>query len=191
MWTGAGEWIWRPLVNPATLHTNSFMDNNPRGFGLVQRERSFGQYQDDGVVLREAPFGMGGAARPLGCRACDAGGDPTLEETDGQYRRVLESGAEAAEGSGAAVWLQAVLVPRRSVSSGLATVRATRDGIGGVVGQKRTYFSWRFVVDFAGGDFGEINERADVMPVITASRGQGGDHLGAAAALDQWLARDV
>jgi glucans biosynthesis protein len=60
------------------------------------------------------------------------------------------------------------------VSSGLATVRATRTGIGGIVGQKHTYFSWRFVVDFAGGDFGLLGDpnRANVVPVISASRGK-------------------
>jgi periplasmic glucans biosynthesis protein len=33
LWTGAGEWIWRPLINPAQLHVNSYFDDNPRGFG--------------------------------------------------------------------------------------------------------------------------------------------------------------
>src|ERR1700733_199630 len=37
MWTGAGEWIWRPLTNPAQLHLNSYFDDSPRGFGLLQR----------------------------------------------------------------------------------------------------------------------------------------------------------
>ena len=40
MWTGAGEWIWRPLVNPPVLHLNSYFDDNPRGFGLLQRDRT-------------------------------------------------------------------------------------------------------------------------------------------------------
>jgi periplasmic glucans biosynthesis protein len=44
--TGQGQWIWRPLVNPRELRVNRFMDENPRGFGLFQRERDFGQYQD-------------------------------------------------------------------------------------------------------------------------------------------------
>ena len=44
--TGAGEWIWRPLSNPASLAVSTFMDNNPRGFGLLQRDRSFEHYQD-------------------------------------------------------------------------------------------------------------------------------------------------
>src|SRR5262245_57014454 len=30
MLTGAGEWIWRPLVNPAAVRVNSFMDDAPR-----------------------------------------------------------------------------------------------------------------------------------------------------------------
>ena len=46
MHTGAGEWIWRPLSNPAQPAVSTFLDNNPRGFGLLQRDRSFEQYQD-------------------------------------------------------------------------------------------------------------------------------------------------
>ena len=29
--TGAGEWIWRPLSNPAAPSVSTFLDNNPRG----------------------------------------------------------------------------------------------------------------------------------------------------------------
>ncbi|HXA14850.1 MAG TPA: glucan biosynthesis protein [Opitutaceae bacterium] len=41
-----GEWLWRPLVNPAQIRTTSFNDEDPRGFGLVQRDRNFNDYQD-------------------------------------------------------------------------------------------------------------------------------------------------
>jgi glucans biosynthesis protein len=41
-----GEWLWRPLSNPRTLQLSSFKMLNPRGFGLIQRDRSFAQYQD-------------------------------------------------------------------------------------------------------------------------------------------------
>ena len=44
--TGAGEWIWRPLRNPAVKSVSSFLDNAPRGFGLMQRDRTFENYQD-------------------------------------------------------------------------------------------------------------------------------------------------
>ncbi|HXC40637.1 MAG TPA: glucan biosynthesis protein G [Burkholderiales bacterium] len=43
---GNDEWIWRPLVNPKRLLVTSFSTTDPRGFGLMQRDRSFGDYQD-------------------------------------------------------------------------------------------------------------------------------------------------
>lgn len=46
IWTGANEWIWRPLANPSTLQISAFVDQNPRGFGLAQRRRSFADYED-------------------------------------------------------------------------------------------------------------------------------------------------
>jgi len=48
---GAGEVIWRPLANPTTLQFSAFGDNNPRGFGLVQRARKFSDFND-----LEAPY---------------------------------------------------------------------------------------------------------------------------------------
>jgi glucans biosynthesis protein len=44
--TGSGEWIWRPLHNPAKKWVSAFVDSNPRGFGLMQRDRTFDNYQD-------------------------------------------------------------------------------------------------------------------------------------------------
>jgi glucans biosynthesis protein len=43
---GHGEQIWRPLANPRDLQISLFSDQNPRGFGLFQRERDFNAYQD-------------------------------------------------------------------------------------------------------------------------------------------------
>jgi glucans biosynthesis protein len=46
MHSGAGEWIWRPLRNPKETENSVFLDNNIRGFGLMQRDRVFEHYQD-------------------------------------------------------------------------------------------------------------------------------------------------
>ena len=43
---GRGEELWRPLSNPTDLQISSFVDQNPRGFGLMQREKNFVAYQD-------------------------------------------------------------------------------------------------------------------------------------------------
>jgi periplasmic glucans biosynthesis protein len=52
---GSREWLWRPLNNPVTLQVSSFMDDNPRAFGLVQRERDFGNFLDDNQRFDLAP----------------------------------------------------------------------------------------------------------------------------------------
>lgn len=44
--TGTGEWIWRPLNNHRLLQVSAFVDNGPRGFGLVQRKRDYEDYYD-------------------------------------------------------------------------------------------------------------------------------------------------
>jgi len=57
-------------------------------------------------------------------------------------------------------------------SSTLAQVIATRTGIGGTIGQRRTVFSWHFAVDFAGGELGALAKDAPVEAVVTASSGE-------------------
>jgi periplasmic glucans biosynthesis protein len=52
---GTGEWMWRPLVNPKELRVNRFMDEHPRGFGLVQRDRDFTHYQDNEAHYERRP----------------------------------------------------------------------------------------------------------------------------------------
>lgn len=44
--TADGEWIWRPLVNPKGVFVTSFALQRPRGFGLMQRDRTFARYED-------------------------------------------------------------------------------------------------------------------------------------------------
>ncbi len=43
---GNGERIWRPLTNPKLLQVSAFIDRDPKGFGLSQRDRSFSNFED-------------------------------------------------------------------------------------------------------------------------------------------------
>ncbi|MFA6960002.1 MAG: glucan biosynthesis protein [Opitutaceae bacterium] len=52
---GNGEWLWRPLTNPKTIRVASFGDENPKGFGLVQRDRKFESYEDMEAHYHERP----------------------------------------------------------------------------------------------------------------------------------------
>jgi glucans biosynthesis protein len=53
--TGEGEWIWRPLVNPKHTLATSFSMRELRGFGLMQRDRNFRNYEDSEASYEMRP----------------------------------------------------------------------------------------------------------------------------------------
>lgn len=63
MHTGDGEWLWRPLQNPAQISVSSFTMRQPRGFGLMQRDRRFASYEDIEARYERRPSAW---VRPLG-----------------------------------------------------------------------------------------------------------------------------
>ncbi|MCR8915786.1 glucan biosynthesis protein [Marinobacter panjinensis] len=170
---GQGDWLWRPLVNPRSVRVNSFVDKNPRGFGLLQRDRDFARYQDDGVFYDKRPSAWIEPHGEWGAGSVMLVEIPTKDETFDNIvafwnpEEPLEPGNEYLY-SYTLTWGEE---PPRQPEA-LATVQATRTGLGGVIGQKREYFSWRFAVDFAGGPLPLLADDAEVEPVITASRGR-------------------
>jgi glucans biosynthesis protein len=46
VFNGRGEHLWRPLQNPEQVEVSAFLDVNPIGFGVLQRDRNPGDYQD-------------------------------------------------------------------------------------------------------------------------------------------------
>nr|WP_155197602.1 glucan biosynthesis protein [Roseibium hamelinense] len=50
-----GRRLWRPLRNPDTLSLSFLEENGPRGFGLLQRDRSFDHYQDTEARYEKRP----------------------------------------------------------------------------------------------------------------------------------------
>ena len=52
---GTGEWIWRPVSNPARLRVSAFAAERVAGFGLLQRDRNFENYQDLETHAQQRP----------------------------------------------------------------------------------------------------------------------------------------
>ncbi len=55
MFTGPGEWLWRPLANHKDLQVSAFQDVSPRGFGLMQRKRKFDDFLDIEAKYEKRP----------------------------------------------------------------------------------------------------------------------------------------
>jgi glucans biosynthesis protein len=175
IWTGNGERLWRPLVNPAEIRVNSYVDDNPRGFGLLQRDREFDHYQDDGAwydrrpSLWIEPKRVGGQGWGKG--AVQLIEIPTPDET---HDNIVVLWAPADKPQPKQELLLAYRLywgARMPFEPALGSVVATRNGIGGKVGQKRKVFSWRFAIDFAGGELAMLGKKAKLEAVVSASRG--------------------
>lgn len=61
--SGRGEWIWHPLEAGKMMRANVYADENPHGFGLMQRDRDFEHYQDVIAQFERRPSVW---VRPLG-----------------------------------------------------------------------------------------------------------------------------
>ena len=178
-------------MNPAVVRTNSFVDNSPRGFGLMQRERAFSQYEDDGAFYDKRPSVWVEPKAHWGAGQVMLVEIPTPDETFDNIVAFWNPAEKPQKGQELLFGYKLYWCREIPVSSGLATVRATRTGIGGIVGQKRAYFSWRFVVDFAGGNFALLDDHANVDAGDFGIARQGGDHLRPAVSRAQRLAGHV
>jgi glucans biosynthesis protein len=162
-------------VNPAQLHVNSYFDDNPRGFGLLQRDRNFDHYQDDGVYYDKRPSlwveprpGPGGG---WGKGAVQLVEIPTIDETFDNIVAFWNPAEKPKPGQELLYSYRLYWGTVMPFTGALGQTIATRTGIGGTVGLKRSYFSWHFAVDFAGGELGALTKDAEVEAVVTASRG--------------------
>lgn len=172
MWTGAGEHIWRPANNPPRIMTSSFVDQNPRGFGLSQRDRNYDHYLD-GVNYHLRPSCW---VEPLG----DWGrGEVQLVEipTDDEIYDNLVAFWRPAEPvqAGAALhyryrlhWL----AEEPYFPADLARVVATRLGRGGEPGKERAGTLLKLVVEFDGEILKEIPWGVRPEVIAGASRGK-------------------
>lgn len=172
MHTSSGEWIWRPLVNPTSVRVNSYFDTNPRGFGLLQRDRNFDHYQDDGVFYDRRPSLWVEPKGNWGKGAVQLVEIPTVDETFDNIVAYWNPEEKVQPGKEYLIGYKLHWGGIPPVRPPLATTQATRTGLGGVIGQKREYFSWRFAVDFAGGALDKLGPKDPVEAVITTSRGK-------------------
>lgn len=172
IWNGSGERLWRPLTNPENLRTSYFVDSGPKGFGLLQRDRNFDHYQDDGVFYERRPSLWIEPGEDWGEGSVILVEIPTRDETFDNIVAFWNPANAWQPGTEYSVSYRMTWGEDMPHAPGeLGIVQATRTGIGGVVGQPRDKFSRRFAVDFAGGTLGMLDRDAGVEAVVTASRG--------------------
>ena len=171
MQTGAGEWIWRPLRNPAQPATSSFMDSNPRGFGLMQRDRVFEHYQDLDLGYESRPSYWIEPRGDWGDGRIDLVELPTSDETNDNIvafwtpRNPLEPGQAQTWGYRIKAMAQeSKLHPGgRALNSYQTIAKALGSNETVAAGSKR------FIIDFAGGDLPYYQAAPDTVQIVAST----------------------
>jgi glucans biosynthesis protein len=171
MWTGAGEWIWRPLLNPAQLHLNSYFDDNPRGFGLLQRDRDFDHYQDDGVYYDRRPSLWVEPLGDWGEGAVQLVELPTNDETEDNIVAMWVPKEPVKAGSSLRYRYRLQWCATEPHETDLARCVATRIGRGGEPGKPRPKGVHKFMVEFLGGPLAALPFGVKPKPVLWSSSG--------------------
>ncbi len=163
---GSGEWLWRPLSNHKTLQISAFLDENPRGFGLFQRDLNFEHYQDLDDRYHKRPSTWVEPTSPWGPGHIELIEIPSdhVDNDNVVAFWVPDAPAEVGRPIELSYRLHSQLdQPRRPP---LGRVEATR------IGPSQGNGGRRFVLDFKGGRLDELAPDANLRAIVKAHQGE-------------------
>lgn len=167
-----GEVLLRPLNNPHRVSSSYFTEPDMAQFGLIQRDRTYEDYQDAGARYHDRPSVMIEPLNDWGPGTVRLVEIPAELEIDDNIVAfwVPETAPQAGDSRTYTYRIHWGDLPP---SGALAWVQGTLAGIGGPSGVPLENPNLRkFVVDFQGGRLGALAEDAKLQPIVTASAGQ-------------------
>ena len=169
MLNGKDEWLWRPISNRETLQISAFLDENPRGFGFLQRDRDFARFLDDDVRWERRPslwieplgdWGPGAVA------LVEIPSDSEINRNIIAYWRPRAGLPAGTEASFAYRQFWCWTPPTRPPGAVAMQSRSGRPP-GATVGSRRR----RFLVEFIGDVFAETARNQDISANLAVSAG--------------------
>jgi glucans biosynthesis protein len=173
--TGAHERIWRPLINPPKVTTNSFLDTSPKGFGLLQRDRSFDHYQDDGVFYEKRPSLWVEPIGDWGKGAVVLSEIPTTRETEDNINAFWVPAAATQPGSRIDFGYRLNWISTEPQPLNVARAINVFTGVGGPPGHDPIAGQRKLVIDFEGGRLATLDSgspESTVKPIVEVTHGR-------------------
>jgi glucans biosynthesis protein len=167
MYSGRDEWIWRPVANRPRLEASAFVDDNPLGYGLVQKDREVSVFLDDENQWQRRPTVW---IEPI-------------EEWGAGEIVLLEIPATSPLNKNIVAYWRPKAPPKAKSEASFAfrqywgwglpdkprTATVSHSRIGRVAGKTGRV---RFLVQFEGGELANKDPAVHVTPSITASAGK-------------------
>lgn len=168
---GSGEWLWRPLIDPRDLKLDYFAAQDVRGFGLLQRETAFRDYQDAGAHYQDRPSAWVKPDGDWGKGHVVLVEIPTADETNDNIVAFWLPAQPVAAGQRLEFAYSLALGGPGVAGEPMAQVARTLVGRGDVIGGGSVKGAYRFIVDFKGGGLGKLRPTAHVEGVVTGQDG--------------------
>lgn len=169
--TGHGEQIWRPLTNPPRLMVNAFQDQDPKRFGLMQRDRVFADFQDDGAFYDRRPSAWVEPLEGWGKGSVQLVEIPTDSETNDNIVAFWTPEREVRGGDSLRVRYRLHWADEEPDQAGIGRAVASRTGAGGRPGLPPESEKAKIVIDFEGGRLAELARGSGVVAVVSADDG--------------------
>ncbi|WP_306028451.1 glucan biosynthesis protein [Stappia sp. MMSF_3263] len=169
---GNGERVWRALANPARLQLSVFGDENPRGFGLLQRDRAADNYLDAEARYERRPSVWIEPVGDWGKGAVLLAEIPTDSEANDNV--VAFWMPEGGLSAGSEHRLRYRMIWARDVEGDvpLARVLRTRTGRGGNSAAEGDANVRKFLVDFSGETLAGLGEESAVEAKLGVNNGK-------------------
>ncbi|WP_309679695.1 glucan biosynthesis protein, partial [Polaromonas sp.] len=166
---GGGEWLWRPLQNPSTPLVTSFAVNRLKGFGLMQRDRAFRNYEDTEARYELRPSAWVTPVGDWGAGRVELLQFATPDETHDNVVAYWVPGKVPAPGESMALNYQIAWQGAQQQLPPNGWVTQSRRGTGySKLGAEAQAQQIQFVIDFAGPALDALAEDAPVKAISTA-----------------------
>lgn len=169
---GNSEWLWRPLDNNPKMRISSFVDQDVKGFGLLQRDNDAAHYMDFEAYYEDRPSVWVTPIKPFGPGIVQLIELPSDKEIHDNIvamfvpEKPLEPG-KSYEYEYRLSWFK----DKIPYDSKLGEVIATYTGLGGVSGVNEPEWT-KFVIDFAGSQLEKIKDASLLTADVAVEHGR-------------------
>jgi glucans biosynthesis protein len=166
-----GEWLWRPLINPRRLTMDQLQTQRLGGFGLIQRQTSFTDYEDPGALYGRRPSAWVEPRGDWGKGGVELVQLPARNETSDNIVAFWTPAAEPKAGERLSFSYRLSFGSESVAGEPMGRAAKTYVGNGNVMGGGDVAGAYRVIVDFEGGPLAELQPDAAVDAVITPEDG--------------------
>lgn len=167
-----GQRLWRPLRNPNALSLSFFGEENPSGFGLLQRDRTFDNFQDTEAKYQRRPSLWIEPVNGWGKGSVMLAEIPAEKEIYDNIVAFWVPEGDMKAGSEYRFAYRMIWGREPEPGTELAQVIRTGTGHGGAAASDPDPKTRKFVVEFGGEALSQLGAEAPLKPRMTIQNGK-------------------